>query len=302
MIVNTETFENPPYHSHTQSLLEESERHFVLKLSGKTFLDTDKLRNIISEAIDLAIQCHRKIVFVHGAGSQFSDKIGERVLDDEGDRITLSKHSATLQSVDEKLSKKLRKEIKEQRQNSVIVPPGTITGIAKGKIEESKKETLGSPDEEEEINITGKSFSLTKKAIKVIRKNVFSIVGHVAFDSENDIHLNGNADLIAAKVASSIDAEKLILFGSTDGLYNKSGKTIKELDCSLIENYLNDGTISGPAIPKAKLAKSLIEKGINVHFLSDSIKKGTLHKIFKSGEIPMIGTTVTSKSMSNNHF
>jgi len=62
--------------------------------------------------------------------------------------------------------------------------------------------------------------------------------------------LNINADFVAAALASSLKAEKLILLTDVAGLLDKKGNILSTLKKSQISKLIKDGTISGGMLPR----------------------------------------------------
>ena len=71
---------------------------------------------------------------------------------------------------------------------------------------------------------------------------------------------NINADLVAGKLASVLDAEKLILLTNTPGVLDKNGNLLTGLTAQRVDELFADGTISGGMMPKIGSALDAVKK------------------------------------------
>jgi acetylglutamate kinase len=102
---------------------------------------------------------------------------------------------------------------------------------------------------------------------------------------------NVNADMAATEIACELGAEKLIFLTNTDGILDKSGKTISSIHKSQYKELIEDGTITKGMIPKINSAIDAILRGVRkVHIINGKIKHSILIEVFtKEG----IGTEIS---------
>ena len=75
------------------------------------------------------------------------------------------------------------------------------------------------------------------------------VVSPIGFGENNESY-NINADVVAAKLATVLQAEKLLMLTNIRGVLDKDGELLTELTPRAIDALIEDGTISGGMIPK----------------------------------------------------
>jgi acetylglutamate kinase len=80
---------------------------------------------------------------------------------------------------------------------------------------------------------------------------------------------NINADLVAGKLAMTLQAEKLILLTNTPGVLDADGNLLTGLKASRVEELIADGTIHGGMLPKIKCALDAVQSGVTTAQIID---------------------------------
>ena len=117
------------------------------------------------------------------------------------------------------------------------------------------------------------------------------VIAPIGIDPESNQMYNVNADMAATEIACELGAEKLIFLTDTDGILDKSGKTISSIHKSQYKELIEDGTITKGMIPKINSAVDAILRGVRkVHIINGKIKHSILIEVFtKEG----IGTEIS---------
>ncbi|MFP3562555.1 acetylglutamate kinase, partial [Paraburkholderia sp. SIMBA_049] len=71
---------------------------------------------------------------------------------------------------------------------------------------------------------------------------------------EDGLSYNINADLVAGKLATVLNAEKLLMMTNIPGVMDKDGNLLTDLSAREIDALFEDGTISGGMLPKISSA------------------------------------------------
>lgn len=87
--------------------------------------------------------------------------------------------------------------------------------------------------------------------------------------------LNINADYLATAVASSLEADELILMTDVKGVLEDK-KVLAELSTSQVQQKIQDGIIKGGMIPKIESAVQTVLSGVNRVLIGDNLSSGTL--------------------------
>jgi len=80
---------------------------------------------------------------------------------------------------------------------------------------------------------------------------------------------NINADLVAGKLASVLQAEKLILLTNVQGLMDKQGQVLTGLTVPQVEALIADGTVYGGMLPKVACALDAVRSGVKSSVIID---------------------------------
>ena len=105
---------------------------------------------------------------------------------------------------------------------------------------------------------------------------------------------NINADLVAGKLAETLQAEKLMLLTNTPGLLNKNNEVLTGLNTSEVDALIEDGTIHGGMLPKITSALSAVKSGVRTaHIIDGRVNHAVLLEIFTDEGV---GTLIKSTS------
>ena len=92
--------------------------------------------------------------------------------------------------------------------------------------------------------------------------------------------LNINADLVAGKVATVLEAEKLILLTNTPGV-KKDGKLLTGLKHQEIKELIESKVITDGMLPKVNCAWDAISSGVNTaHIIDGRVQHAVLLELF----------------------
>ncbi len=80
---------------------------------------------------------------------------------------------------------------------------------------------------------------------------------------------NINADTVAGKLAITLSAEKLILLTNTEGVLDVEGNLLTGLNSAQIQEFIDDGTISGGMLPKIRCALDAVASGVRTAHIID---------------------------------
>jgi acetylglutamate kinase len=80
---------------------------------------------------------------------------------------------------------------------------------------------------------------------------------------------NINADLVAAKLASVLDAEKLLLLTNTQGVLDTEGKLLTGITASETDRLIKQGIIHGGMLPKVNCALDAVKSGVKTSQIID---------------------------------
>ena len=98
-----------------------------------------------------------------------------------------------------------------------------------------------------------------------------TVISPIGFGESNESY-NINADVVAAKLATVLQAEKLLMLTNISGVLNKAGELLTDLSARQIDAMVADGSISGGMLPKISGALDAAKSGVKaVHIIDGRV-------------------------------
>ena len=114
----------------------------------------------------------------------------------------------------------------------------------------------------------------------LVRGDFIPVIAPIGVGEDGQSY-NINADLVAGKLAATLQAEKLILLTNTPGILDKNNKLLTGLDAEQVEALIKDGTIYGGMLPKIRSAMEAVHAGAkSVHIIDGRMEHAVLLEIF----------------------
>jgi len=268
----------------------------VIKYGGNAMVD-DRLKQSFARDIVLMKAVGINPVVVHGGGPQIGEMLKRLSIESKfvnGMRVTDSK---TMDAVEMVLGATINKEIV----NLISSAGGRAFGVTgkDGRLIKAKKlvVTQQTPEmaapEIIDIGQVGEVESIDKTVIDMLLKSDYiPVIAPIGVGSDGASY-NINADLVAGKVASVLDAEKLMLLTNVAGLQDKQGKVLTGLDVQLVDELIADGTIYGGMLPKIQCALDAVNTGVAAsHIIDGRVDHAVMLELFTDEGV---GTLITNK-------
>ena len=149
------------------------------------------------------------------------------------------------------------------------------------------------PSKEHDIGQVGDIVSIDPSVVKALQDDQFiPVVSPIGFGEGNESY-NINADVVAAKLATVLQAEKLLMLTNIRGVLDKAGELLTELTPRRIDELVADGTISGGMIPKIAGAIDAAKSGVNaVHIIDGRVPHAMLLEVLTD---QAYGTMISSR-------
>lgn len=261
----------------------------VIKYGGNAMIN-EELKNSVMEDITLLKYIGLKPIMVHGGGPDISKALNDLGIKSKfvnGLRVT---DKTTMSVAQQVLIGKTNKEIVAL----LNTKGGRAVGISgiDGSFIECKKQYTEVDGEKADIGYVGDIVHIKHCLIDLLASDQYiPVIAPIGTDDDGNSY-NINADTVAAAVATSVQAEKLILLTDVEGLKDAKGNIIYEAHEDEIQEMLGDGTINGGMIPKIHGCLDAIKAGVTgVHIIDGRIPHCLLLEIFtKTG----IGTLIKS--------
>lgn len=222
-------------------------------------------------------------IVVHGGGPQISGmmkRLGKEVKFVEGIRVT---DRETMEIVEMVLGGALNKEIVNlinQHGGSGVGLSGKDGGLIRAKpLKGSRGEACHVGDVAEVDprileRLEGGTSPASGDGVRFIP--VISPVG----SDEKGKSYNINADLVAAHIAASISAEKLLLLTDVPGILNQQGNLVPTLSKKEVVRMVKKGEIVGGMLPKTDSALLALDRGVRkVHIIDGRVPHALLLEV-----------------------
>ncbi len=265
-----------------------SGKTFVIKYGGASMVDESLKKKVIEDIAFLHYVGVRPIL-VHGGGPEINNMLGRLNIESkfkDGLRIT---DESTMEVVEMVLAGKVQKELVSLLSESGAKAIG-LTGKDAGLMSASKVSKDGF-----DWGFTGEVDSVSTDILNLLTKEGYIPVISSIAPGKHGQSFNINADTVAAKIAISLKAEKLILLTDTPGILrdkNDMNSLIQRTDIEELEDLIASGFIQGGMIPKSLSVIDSIKQGVkSVHILNGTHPHVLLLETFTEAGV---GTMITA--------
>jgi acetylglutamate kinase len=267
----------------------------VIKYGGHAMVD-EQLKQDFARDITLLKFIGLKPVVVHGGGPQINsvlDQMGIRPKFVRGMRLT---DEPTMDVVEMVLGGKVNKAIVHQ----INQQGGKAVGLSgkDGSLIQAKKlqivyqEDSNKPPEIIDPGLVGEVTRIDSDIIHTLTQQGFiPIIAPVGGGEAGETY-NINADLVASRIAISLQAGRLVLLTDVDGVLDAAGKLISSIDAQTIKKMIDEKRISGGMIPKIEFSLEALQNGVEkVQIINGTKRHAILLELFTDSGI---GTEVTT--------
>ncbi|MBL8202262.1 MAG: acetylglutamate kinase [Chromatiales bacterium] len=258
---------------------------FVLKAGGEVFTSDEATRHLL-EQVALLHQVGIRVVLVHGGGPQsteLANALGVPTQMVGGRRVT---DRATLDVTTMVLNGTVNTRILAACRD-LHLPAVGISGVDAGLIKAHRRPPVqveGHAGGPVDFGFVGDIDSVDTDVVRAQLENgMVPIVSPLSAD-ENGTVLNINADTVAAALATSLRASKLILTMGAPGILedrHNPSSLVSYLDLEDLQELRANGSLAEGMLPKARAIEAAINGGVpRVHLISYKIPDSLLLEIF----------------------
>ena len=259
----------------------------VIKYGGSAMQDKSLEKQILKDII-LLKYVGMKPVIVHGGGSEISEEMkksnktpqfinGLRVTDEE-----------TMEIIEMVLTGKINTRLVAEINLHISEGPGNgVKGI--GLSGEDAQLLTVKKHQISELGLVGEVENINPEILMILlEKNYIPVIATVGVDKEG-VRYNINADTVAAQIAISLQAEKLIFLTDVDGIFKDSSNPstiISSLNINKTKELIESGCVQKGMIPKVDAAIQAIKGGVKkVHLLNGKCLHSILLEVFTDSGI-----------------
>ena len=263
----------------------------VVKYGGNAMTD-EHLKQCFARDVVLLRLVGMKVVVVHGGGPQIENmltRVGKKGEFIQGMRVT---DSETMEIVEMVLGGQVNKDVV----NLINQAGGCAVGLTgkDGNTILAKKLLLPNKDKPEEmfdIGLVGDITHVNPALISHLQSGFIPVIAPIGVGEEGETY-NINADVVAGKIAETLQAEKLVLLTNTAGVLDKNGKLVTNVIPAQIDALVADGTLYGGMLPKISSALEAAQNGVKqVHIIDGRVEHALLLEILTNHGV---GTMIRS--------
>ena len=245
---------------------------YIQKYNGKTMvvkyggnaMVSDELRHAVISDIILLSLIGIRVVVVHGGGPEINEmlkKIGKQSKFVDGLRYT---DGETMDIVQQILCGKVNKDLVATLNRTGGRAIG-LCGMDGGLFQAVKLD--------EKYGLVGEITKVDPAPVAdALNNGYIPVVSTVAQGMDGENSYNINADTAAAKLATALGAEKLLLLTDVRGLLRDAkdeSTLIQMVHVSEVPGLIKDGVISGGMIPKIDCAVEAVRSGVQSTIILD---------------------------------
>ncbi len=264
----------------------------VIKYGGNAMTDPALQQDFAEDVVLLKLVGINPVV-VHGGGPQIETllkRLGKQGQFIQGMRVTDAETMEVVEWV-------LGGEVQQDIVGLINQAGGKAVGLtgrdgAMIRAQKLRMTDQKDPSLEHDVGQVGNIVSIDPSVVKALQDDQFiPVVSPIGFGEQNESY-NINADVVAAKLATVLQAEKLLMLTNIRGVLDKDGQLLTELTPRQIDALVEDGTISGGMIPKIAGALDAAKSGVNaVHIIDGRVPHALLLEVL--GNEPF-GTMIRS--------
>ena len=268
-------------------------RTMVIKYGGNAMTDPALQQDFAEDVVLLKLVGINPVV-VHGGGPQIEaalKRLGKQGQFIQGMRVT---DAETMEVVEWVLAGEVQQDIVGLIHQAGGKAVG-LTGRDGGLIHARKLKLLDQKDPriEHDVGQVGDIVAIDPAVVRALQDDQFiPVVSPIGFGEHNESY-NINADVVAARLAMELQAEKLLMLTNIPGVLDKAGQLLAELTPRQIDALVDDGTISGGMIPKISGALDAARSGVKaVHIIDGRVPHALLLEVL--GDQPF-GTMIRAQ-------
>lgn len=259
----------------------------VIKYGGSAMKDKNLEKQILKDII-LLKYVGMKPVIVHGGGSEISEEMKKRNKAPQfinGLRVT---DEETMEIIEMVLTGKINTRLVAEINLHISEGPGNgVKGI--GLSGEDAQLLIVKKHQISELGLVGEVENINPEILMILlEKNYIPVIATIGVDKEG-VRYNINADTVAAQIAISLQAEKLIFLTDVDGIFKDSSNPstiISSLNINKTKELIESGCVQKGMIPKVDAAIQAIKGGVKkIHLLNGKCPHSILLEVFTDSGI-----------------
>lgn len=234
----------------------------VIKLGGHA-MSSDAAMDSFARDIVLMRQCNLHPVIVHGGGPMINAMLEKLNIKSEfvhGKRVS---DKQTVEVVEMVLSGAVNKRIVQ----AINRQGGKAVGLS-GK----DADLIVCKQAEGDLGLVGEPVGINAGVIDTLSGGGFiPVIAPIGSGLDGET-FNVNGDTAAGAIAAGLKADRLLLLTDVEGVKDKDGDILTDLNAAQVHALIKDGVIAGGMIPKVQTALEALRQGVRAVVIIDGRK------------------------------
>ena len=245
---------------------------FVIKYGGHAMGDAELAIEFARDVV-LLKQVGIHPVVVHGGGPQIGAMLDRLKIQSsfiDGLRVT---DRDTVEIVEMVLSGSINKQVV----SAINEAGGTAVGLSgkdgnlirAQKLRRTKRDPDSNIEKILDLGFVGEPRQIKPAILETFTQSGFIPVIAPIGSGPNGQTYNINADTVAGGIAVALGAARLLLLTDVQGVLDKDGNLIPDMNVADVQERIDDGTIGGGMIPKAETCMHAASNGVDAAVILD---------------------------------
>ena len=263
-------------------------RVVVVKFGGNA-MESDELADQFAQDIVLMHSVGINPVVVHGGGPQIGDLV---------ERLGLSTEFKDGQRVTDKETLEIAQMVLVGKVNTDIVSSINVHSPIAVGLSGGDSKLIEATQRDSSLGYVGDVVKINPSIVDcLMEENLIPVISTIGTDSNGQAY-NINSDTVAAALAGSLKAERLLYLTDVEGLLEDVSdpeSKISKIGISSLNDLIDKGIVKSGMIPKAQACIDAIKEGVaSAHMVDGRIPHVLLLELFTDAGI---GTMVLPEDM-----
>ena len=263
-------------------------RVVVVKFGGNA-MESEELADQFAQDIVLMHSVGIKPVVVHGGGPQIGDLV---------ERLGLSTEFKDGQRVTDKETLEIAQMVLVGKVNTDIVSSINVHSPIAVGLSGGDSNLIEATQRDSSLGYVGDVVKINPSIVDcLMEENLIPVISTIGTDSNGQAY-NINSDTVAAALAGSLKAERLLYLTDVEGLLEDVSdpeSKISKIGISSLNDLIDEGIVKSGMIPKAQACIDAIKEGVaSAHMVDGRIPHVLLLELFTDAGI---GTMVLPEDM-----
>jgi acetylglutamate kinase len=252
----------------------------VIKYGGSGLVDMERIKTLAHDLV-LLKSCGIDVILVHGAGEntyKIFDGSNIKIDFEEGCAVTTKDNlELTEMLLSGHINKKLVLEICKAGGVALGFSGKDASMITAKKMRKTKRETDSNIEKIVDFGYLGVPFKINTEIFEIMNESpVIPVISPVGFDSHYNTYIM-NADDVASAIASTLNANRLILITESGGLKDESGNLIKAMTKCEATTFKKSKVLNKFILQKLDTCLCALQNGVYAtHLISAHQEHGVL--------------------------